>query len=136
MSLNQHITQNGRSQVAAPDIFACFCSKTIDLAMISFQKDEGMGRFEIAAAVQKGEKVHWYEYNFGSTKDFFAERRQKAKVLRVVADHIVFDKGPKGGASGSCLLNESNQVVGIVIWGMQVQGSSRRVGVAISLVEE
>ena len=94
-----------------------------------------MPRYRVAATAPiPKEKVHWYEFNFHNRKEFLRQERREAKVLRTVAGHIVFDKGPVNGASGSCLLNEREEVVGIVIWTFYVRGKS--VGVAASIVDE
>ena len=94
-------------------------------------------RYRVAATEPtEKEKVHWYEFNFHNRKDFLRQERREAKVLRTVAGHIVFDKGPTGGASGSCLLNEREEVVGIVIWSIPMRGKRGNVGVAASIVNE
>ncbi len=101
-----------------------------DLATISI--DARVPRYQVAGMPpEPKEKVHWYEFNLNSKKDYFKQERRDAKILRTISGHIVFDKSPVGGASGSCLLNEREEVVGIVIWSLR-----RGVGVAVSIVDK
>ena len=87
---------------------------TRDLATIALADEvPPRHRFMIADSIREGQKVHWFEYDFG--RKFLQPRERKAKVVRVLAGHVVFDKNPEGGASGSCLLDENDHVVGIVV---------------------
>lgn len=105
----------------------------LDLATIEL---EGAPWIEIATGFESGDKVYWYEFEFNDVGRFMSERKREAKVLRVVARHIFLDKSPKPGASGACLFNEEEQVLGIMVWSLRVGQGSRFVGAAISLIEE
>lgn len=102
-----------------------------DLATLTAPGIEAMPRYKLADSVRQGEKVWWTEFSFDGDKIFSSERK-KAKVLRSVAGHIVFDKAPEGGASGACLMNEAGRVVGIVVWRWPAGGTQRK-GVAVDL---
>ncbi len=72
-----------------------------------------------------GETVHWIQYNKEDNEnlDFFAPVPKFGVVVRSsIAGHITFDELPSGGASGTCLFNEADEVVGIVTWGLSETG--------------
>ncbi len=79
-----------------------------------------------------GDRVYWSEFNFKSRKKAMAPVYRKAKVLRTVAGHIVIDKTPNPGASGSCVLNEAGEVVGIIAFAVRV-GDTSHVGLAVGV---
>jgi hypothetical protein len=87
------------------------------------------------AAVRAGEKVYWFEYDFRTKKNALRSRRRFANVLRIVAQQYILDGTPVAGASGSCLINENGEVVGIVTGGWQMFDKSV-VGVASILPNE
>jgi hypothetical protein len=67
--------------------------------------------------------VTWYEYSYEPGKVLSTVRRE-AKIERLQAGHIIIDKAPNPGASGSCLFNARNEVVGIITWKMFDSGVS------------
>ena len=69
--------------------------------------------YGLATGVDEGEKVHWFEYD---QSDPFRHERKEAKVRTVTAGHIIFDKEVHPGGSGTCVLNENEEVVGIAVW--------------------
>ncbi len=75
-----------------------------------------------------GDKVYWRQYSY---TDIFAPEEKSATVTRTVAGYIFFDSPPMPGASGSCLFNERNEVVGVVCLTIRGQGDSA--GAAVSL---
>jgi len=75
-------------------------------------------------APQVGDTVYWSEYDFSCAEKILAPITREGAVVRLVAGHIVVDHMPVAGASGSCVFNESGEVVAIVAWG-------HRLGVAI-----
>jgi len=77
------------------------------------------------------EELIWYEYNYKSTKNAFRATLRRAKLLRVIGEHVIFDKAPREGASGGCLWNTNGEAVGIVIWAFD-----QRVGVGLLFPEE
>ena len=126
-----HMIEEGPTASPYGNTITLYIDPARDVAIISVNHNpmHTLPRFAVADSVKKGEKVHWYEYNFESRKKFFVQERRKAKVLRSISGHIVFDKGPVGGASGSCLLNERNEAIGVVIRSYPSVG----VGVAIDI---
>jgi hypothetical protein len=82
-----------------------------------------------------GDRVFWFEYDFRTHSNALRARRRFANVLRVVARQYVLDDIPVGGASGSCLINERGEVVGIVTGGWKLDDGSA-VGVAPKLPTE
>jgi hypothetical protein len=81
---------------------------------------------------EPGDEVSWIEYRRGSKKDFYGVEEKKAKVIRNMSGHIVLDTGPTPGASGTCLFNTANEVVGIIVWRVPVN-LTEVAGVAVSL---
>lgn len=64
--------------------------------------------------VEVGDVVFWYEYDFRTRKNALRARRRFANILRIVAEHAVLDEVPVSGGSGSCVLNERGEVVGLI----------------------
>ncbi|MGH8656866.1 MAG: hypothetical protein ACREYE_33880, partial [Gammaproteobacteria bacterium] len=81
---------------------------------------------------QPGDMVYWFEYDFRTQANAYRARRRMAEVIRSVARHLLFDATPTPGASGTCLLNASGEVVGIVI-ASDAMEDQRAVGVAVQL---
>lgn len=75
-----------------------------------------------------GDRVTWIEYRW-TGRDAMAEKRVEARVLRVVAGHLVVDHEPVPGASGGCGWNDEGEVVGIVVWGLGL--SAGKAGVLV-----
>jgi len=68
-----------------------------------------------SGSAKAGEKVFWFEYDFRTRANALRAHRRFAKILRIVAQHYVLDEMPVGGASGTCLINERGEVVGLVV---------------------
>jgi hypothetical protein len=79
---------------------------------------------------QAGEYVYWVEYNLENKKKAFVPRTRRAKVMHTIANHVVFDELPVKGASGGCIFNADNEVVGILVWGVET-GYNEGVGVGV-----
>jgi hypothetical protein len=62
-----------------------------------------------------GQHVTWYEYNY-IPGNVLSTVRREGVVERLQAGHIIVDAKPNPGASGSCLFNARNEVIGIVTW--------------------
>ena len=127
----RHVVEKGPLSSPYGGTTTLWIDNTRDIAAISV--GQPTLRFRVVKSVQEQEKVHWYEFNFTNKKKMFVQEKQEARVLRSVSGHIIFDKGPVSGSSGSCLLNESNEVVGIVVWHFPVKGTEKTVGVAIDI---
>lgn len=59
-------------------------------------------------------------YDWRNESDAFAERVWKVETLRIVATHIIFKPSVDGGTSGDCVLNDKEEVVGIMAFGKGV----------------
>lgn len=68
-------------------------------------------------AAEVGQYVSWYEYVYEEGQVLNVIRRE-GRVERLQAGHIIVDEAPTQGASGSCLLSDKNEVVGIIIWSL------------------
>lgn len=77
-----------------------------------------------------GDEVYWVEYELENRGRAFMPKVRKAKVMHTIANHVVFDQLPVKGASGGCIFNAENKVVGILIWGVPVTFSNG-VGVGV-----
>ena len=75
-------------------------------------------------APQIGETLYWAEFDFSELKKAFATVHREGVLLRIVAGHLILDKMPTHGASGTCLVNSKNEVVAEVAF-------SHRIGAAI-----
>lgn len=62
-----------------------------------------------------GDTLYWYEYDFRTKSNAYRARRRFGQVLRMVAGHIILDEAPVAGASGTCVINEKGEAVGIII---------------------
>jgi len=104
---------------------------TRDLGM--FSVSSGNPKYYSAALElpNHGDKVYWIEYDLSGTDDMFAIRRRSAEVTRLVADHIIFDAAPTLGASGTCLFNREEEVVGVIVWG--IANRSYHIGIGVTL---
>ncbi len=63
-----------------------------------------------------GEKLWWVGYNFSTRAQALEPLTFQGTLLRVVGSHLVIDEPPISGSSGSCIINERGEVVGIVTW--------------------
>ncbi len=63
-----------------------------------------------------GDDVYWFEYDWRTGKNTLRESFRSAKVLRVVANHVVISAKPVSGASGGCLFAEGGSVIGVMVW--------------------
>jgi V8-like Glu-specific endopeptidase len=66
-----------------------------------------------ANAPTPGTRVWLLGYRWNKAKDALADDRIEAHVTRVIANHLIFVPAGQPGSSGSCVLNDAGQVVGI-----------------------
>lgn len=100
--------------------------------------DDDLAMWYPLATVQPkaGDTIYLSAYDWGSRKSAFSERVITAKVVRVIAGHIVFDPPGVPGSSGSCVLNEAGEVVGINAFGKAVGYQGRdEVGGAVLMLK-
>jgi hypothetical protein len=81
---------------------------------------------------EPGSVLHWIEYDYQAKTKAYAPIRREAHLVRNLAGHLIINKTPVRGASGSCLFNSENDVVGIVVWSVRV-GVSDYIGIAVSI---
>ena len=75
----------------------------------------------MGALPEVGATVYWYEYDFRTKKNIYRARRRFASVLRLVAGHVILDREPTAGASGTCVINEKGEAVGIIVAAMEAE---------------
>ena len=99
-----------------------------DLALM--QSDVPFGRpYPIASEPPAiGDEVLIAGYEFGRK---FELRVLKARILNMVAQHLILSEAGESGFSGSCVLNAQHEIVAIFHWGVNYGGRSR--GVASSV---
>jgi hypothetical protein len=87
-----------------------------DLAfVVSIDGQFAGGWFRIAKELPKvGEAVVIVGYDFDAGA---VDKPVRARVLSVQAGHFTYDDTPGPGSSGSCVLNEAGEIVGINVWG-------------------
>jgi hypothetical protein len=71
-------------------------------------------------------------YDFRKAKNAFGPRDWEVEVLRVVAGHVVFKPTVDFGTSGSCILNEDGEVVGVIAKGVSMH-NDEEVGVGVGV---
>lgn len=71
-------------------------------------------------------------YDFRKGKNAFAPRDWEVEVLRVVAGHIIVKPSVDFGTSGSCMLNEKGEVVGILAKGVNLHNEDE-VGLGVGV---
>lgn len=64
-------------------------------------------------APKTGERVWFLGYDWSNAKDGFGPDVVEAKVVRLLNGHLIFKSAGRPGSSGSCILNESGEVVAI-----------------------
>ncbi len=82
--------------------------------------------FESGELPSDEDTVYWKEYDFRTAKRAYKSRLRSADVVNVLAGYIFLDEPPTPGASGSCVMNNNFQVIGIVAFSqdMSEDGSS------------
>jgi hypothetical protein len=105
----------------------------------TFRTDRDIGKVELEgrplrppyeiADPKVGEEVWWQDFSW--EKDSWGMSVESSgKILHIIGDIIIFDTVPRAGASGGCLLNVWGKVVGIVVWGLPVEGDGTPNGAA------
>jgi hypothetical protein len=79
-----------------------------------------------------GETLHWIEYDYKDKQKAYAPIRREAHLVRNIAGHLILNDSPVRGASGSCLFNSGNEVVGVIVWSVRA-GVTDYVGIAVSV---
>jgi hypothetical protein len=80
-----------------------------------------------------GDRLWLLGFDTSSKSKAFAPRVVDAKVVRVIAGHLFLDDFGKPGSSGSCVFNESGEVVGINSGGNHLDGDVAIVGRVVGI---
>jgi len=107
----------------------------VDLAVMRPQQPFARWYKRASEPPAVGERLWLLAYDWRSRKAIYADRVMSGRVLRVVAGHIMLDEEVPGGASGSCVLNEAGDVVGVVTWGQRTE-DQRTAAVAAAVFGE
>lgn len=84
-------------------------------------------------APQPGARVWFLGYKFNSPKDVMSEERIESHVTRIVANHVFYAPSGHPGSSGSCVLNDAGEVVGIVEGGFGTEDKDAEGGFAVGV---
>jgi hypothetical protein len=104
-----------------------------DLALLALSVSPPYRATQIASGPPSvGDRVWWIEYNWTKKGKAFARKVRFAKVSRIFAGMILFDDVVHSGASGGCLVNDQNEVVGVVFMG-QTAEDKKQSGGAIAI---
>jgi hypothetical protein len=82
-----------------------------------------------------GDRVYYWEFSYINRAEALRAEMKPATLLRKVGGHLIVDNPPDEGASGSCIVNASGEVVGVVVWGM-VMNDGRTIGIGVEIPEE
>lgn len=105
-------------------------SRDIALLKVDAGDDPVMNRLS-KSPPEVGSEARWQEYVMSG--DVLSLRKRKGKIVAdPIAGHFTFDPSPVPGASGSCVFNERNEVIGIVVWQLGENLSAKGVGVDIT----
>lgn len=101
---------------------------------ILIPQDNGPKQIRMAkTAPLPGDTVHWWGYDYRDRARALAGHKRQATIIRHEAGLWVLSELPNPGASGGCLLNDAGDVVGIIVWGIQLHDRSG-VGLAVNLM--
>lgn len=81
-------------------------------------------------APHPGDLLYFMGFDWSGKEEAFAPKMFTAKLLRIVAGHLVYEPAGEPGTSGSCVLNADGEVVGINAWIWGV-GFQRMQGVGV-----
>jgi V8-like Glu-specific endopeptidase len=79
-----------------------------------------------------GERLWWVGFDWRKGKTAYQTQVFTAKVVTIKAGSIVLDTQAVEGSSGSCVLNAQGQVVGLLVWGHQMN-DTHNMAVAVGL---
>lgn len=80
-----------------------------------------------------GARVWFLGYKFDSPKNVMSEERIESHVTRIVANHVFYAPSGHPGSSGSCVLNDAGEVVGIVEGGFGTEDKDQEGGFAVGV---
>ncbi len=93
---------------------------------------EDVNYYPEALQISVGEDVHWWEYSYETAATAYMPSERSATIMNGLAGYIFFDESPLPGASGTCLFNENDEVLGVVSF-YQIMDDETELGGAVSL---
>ena len=103
-----------------------------DLGLMNLESGEPRYYRHAPKEPSPGDALFWLEYNDDTPENLYTRRVGRGSLLRNVSGHLLLDKGPTKGASGSCVLNSKDEVVGVVAR-IRTTKNKKAVGVAVSV---
>lgn len=67
------------------------------------------------------ERVYFFSYTYTAGPNVFKSEGHWATILHRTARHAMLDIEPTEGSSGGCLFNERGEVIGVIIWGLNMR---------------
>jgi hypothetical protein len=86
-----------------------------------------------AAPPAPGDRMRTTGYDWRSVSRAFARRVWESHVVRVVAGHLILDRAAESGSSGSCVVNDADEIVAVNMGGRVVGTGNETVGVAVGV---
>jgi len=83
---------------------------------------------------QIGDKVHWLEYNRKDAKHALHPKTVEAGIVNLLGGQIILSEAPSPGASGACVLNRTEEAIGVVAFGLPLDDGSSVLG-AVNITE-
>lgn len=123
-----YLAEDGRGRLGGTKPVAG--NEILDLALMTLPYDiEFYKKGDLPA---RGSRVWWIEYNFREKIRAYNWLVREAKVINTRADHIVLSQPATPGASGTCVFNDANEVVGIISYGRILEDGGK-ITVAVGL---
>ncbi len=110
----------GEQGGASGELFPIAISDRADIGMFGFvdEKRPSVMHHLSESAPGEGEVLWMFGYNWAT----FSEKPLALATVRVLAGHIVGNNSAGPGSSGSCLLDERGDVVGVNSWQVSGEG--------------
>mgnify|MGYP001598672387 FL=1 len=114
--------QHGEAESSVVDLFR-------DFVTITLTNGEWVRYLPLAHTVEVGEKVRWIQFNQKNENVAMQPEVIESEVIMILGGHLILKDPPTPGASGSCVVNAANEVVGLAVWGMAMQNAKGIAGV-------